>query len=94
MAAAGQIPGLAMQPAQAQLGAANTQANLPYQNLGWASGMLDPIAALGTQTSGTQLQQQSSNPWTTGVGAGLGGLGLLGGTGAFGPAGWLAAAAI
>lgn len=79
-----QLPGLLMGPAQAQFGAANAGAQLPWQNLGWAASLVDPIAALGGQSSGTQTTTSSTNPFTTGLGAlfgGMGALGSLGGTG-------------
>lgn len=94
MGAAGQIPGMLMQPGMAQLGAANMQAQLPWANLGAAEGLVNPIAGLGGKSSGT-----SSGTTTTQspmsqqiIGGTLGGLGLLGGTGAFnqgGNQGWL-----
>lgn len=60
---AGQIPGLALQPGQAQLGAANTQQGLPGQNLGAYSNLLTPLAQLGSQSNGTQTQQTQVPAW-------------------------------
>jgi hypothetical protein len=50
---AGQIPNLLLCPAQAQLAAATTAQNLPLQNLARYESLLTPLAALGSQTSGT-----------------------------------------
>lgn len=60
---AGQIPGLAMAPGQARLGAANAQQFQPGMNLAQMAGLLTPIAALGGQNSGTQTQQTQVPPW-------------------------------
>ncbi len=62
--AAGSIPGLFTQPAMGMLSAQNLQAQLPWANLGAAEGLVNPIAALGGQSTGnstgTTSQQQ---PW-------------------------------
>lgn len=50
---AGSIPGLALAPGQAQLGAANAGYNLPYGNFGSAESLLTPLAALGSSGSST-----------------------------------------
>ena len=93
--AAGMIPGLYTGPASAGLGAANTAYGLPFQNIGMLSGLVNPMAGLGGQTSGggTSTTTQPQNTMSNVIGAGLGGIGLLGGTGAFGSSGWLAPAA-
>jgi hypothetical protein len=73
----------------------NMAAGLPYAGLEAQRNFMLPIAGLGTQgtsnTTGTMTgtQTQTSDPLQTMVGAGMGGLGLLGGTGAFGSGGWL-----
>lgn len=73
ISAAGSIPGLFTQPALGMLSAQNMQAQLPWANLGAAEGLVNPIAALGGQSTGsstgTTSQQQ---PWqNTAIGAGL-----------------------
>jgi hypothetical protein len=91
LSAAGTIPGLATAPGSTQLAAANTAYGQPYQNLGMLEGLTTPIAGLGGQSSGTSTgtTTQQTNPWTTALGGITGGLGMLGGTGAFGQNGWL-----
>jgi len=96
--AAGNVAAL-NNPYLQQLATAQTQAGLPYTNLNAAQQFLLPIAGLGgtnqgttsgtSNTTGTATMTQASNPLQTGIGAGLGGLGLLGGMGAFGSGGWL-----
>lgn len=80
---AGQIPGLALAPGQAQLGAANTQQGLPGQNLGAYSNLLTPLAQLGSQSSGTQTSQTQTPLWQQLAGLGIAGAGMFMG----GPAG-------
>lgn len=77
--AAGSIPGLFTQGALGMLGAQNLQAQLPWANLGAAEGLVNPIAALGGQSTGTSTgtttQQQ---PWqNTAIGAGMLGASML-----------------
>lgn len=60
---AGQIPGLAMAPGQAQMSAANMQQMLPGMNLQQIQSLLTPIAALGGQSSGTQTTQTQTPAW-------------------------------
>jgi hypothetical protein len=43
-----------LSPAQAQLVAANAAQSLPLQNLAPFESLLTPLAALGSQTSGTR----------------------------------------
>lgn len=76
--AATSIPGLTTAPAATQLGAANTAANLPFQNLGWLSSLAYPLAGMGSQSTMNGTTTQPINPASFGLGAGLGGLGLLG----------------
>jgi hypothetical protein len=80
---AGRIPGLLMGPAQAQLAAANTAYAQPLQNLAQYSGLLTPLAQLGSQTSGTsQGTTTQSVPLSQQIiGGAIGGLGLLGSLG-------------
>jgi len=74
MQAAGNLPGLWMGPSTAQIGAANTQYQLPYQNIQAPESELLPIAGLGGQSTGTgtSTTTQPVNPWTTAAGLGLG----------------------
>jgi len=80
---AGQIPGLLLSPAQAQLVAANAAHSLPLQNLAPFESLLTPLAALGSQTSGTsQGTTTQSVPLSQQIiGGAIGGLGLLNGFG-------------
>jgi hypothetical protein len=93
LAAAGAIPGLYTAPGTAQFAAANAANAQPFQNLGMLSSLVTPIAGLGAQSSGTMTSTQSQqSPWyTTALGLGMGGLGALGQSGAFGQSGWLTA---
>ena len=91
---AGQIAGLLLSPAQAQLVAANAAHSLPLQNLAPFESLLTPLAALGCQTSGTsQGTTTQSVPLSQQIiGGAIGGLGLLNGFGLplpklFGPSG-------
>lgn len=68
---AGQIPGLAMAPGQAQLSAANMGQMLPGQNLAQIQSLLTPIAALGGQSSGTQTTQSQTPMWQQLAGLGI-----------------------
>jgi Chaperone of endosialidase len=81
---AGQIPGLSTAPAQAQLGAANAQAQMPYQNLGWLTSLLYPMAALGGQGSGSSTTTGSQSMFGNFLGGLLGGAGALGSLGGSG----------
>lgn len=65
------------------------QQQLPWQNLGMLSNLITPIASLGGQTNSTTTgttQQPLANQI---LGGAIGGAGLLGQMGAFGPGGWL-----
>ena len=77
---AGQLPGLLSGPAQAALAAANTAHSLPFQNLAQYQSLLTPLAALGSQTTGTgQGTTTQSVPLSQQIiGGAIGGLGLLG----------------
>jgi hypothetical protein len=84
LAGAGAIPGLALAPAQAQVGAANAQQALPYQNLMaqlQAAGML---GGMGSSTSGTSTgtatgtQTPANNPLMNILGGVTAGAGLIG----------------
>jgi hypothetical protein len=83
---AGQLPGLLMSPAQAQLAAANAAQGLPLQNLAQYESLLTPIAQLGSQTSGTsQGTTTQSVPLSQQIiGGVVGGLGLAGNLGGLG----------
>ena len=72
-----------MSPAQAQLVAANAAHSLPLQNLAPFESLLTPLAALGSQTSGTsQGTTTQSVPLSQEfIGGAIGGLGLLNGFG-------------
>jgi hypothetical protein len=85
---AGQLPSLLTGPAQAALAAANTAHSLPFQNLAQYQSLLTPLAALGSQTSGSsQGTTTQSVPLTQQIaGAAIGGLGLMGALGGL-PAG-------
>lgn len=80
---AGQIPGLSMQPGQAQLGVANTAQNQPFANLGAYESLLTPLAQLGSQSQGTSTSQTSTPLWQQLAGLGIAGAGMFMG----GPAG-------
>jgi hypothetical protein len=75
LSAAGGLGGLLTSPAQAQLGAANTQAGIPLGMLAQLESLGIPLAALGSQTTGTghgtQTVEQPLGPSIAG--------GLLGG---------------
>lgn len=79
LGAAGQIPGLAMQPGMANLQAQGMLAGLPLANLQQLEGLGLPIAGLGAQSigssTGTTTQQ---SPWyTTALGGLLAGAALI-----------------
>jgi hypothetical protein len=59
---AGAAPGILTGNAQTQLGAANTAYNQPYQNIGSAESLLNPIAALGGQSTGTGTSTSTTTP--------------------------------
>ena len=61
---AGMLSNLFTQPAQAQLGAANTAFGQPFQNLGMLSGLVNPIAGMGgtTDSTGTGTQAPANSP--------------------------------
>lgn len=92
LGAAGQVPGILNQNAQSLLSAGNTGQALPYSGIGILESLVNPIAGLGAQSSGTSTgtSTQQTNPLSNILGAGAGAAGILGGTGAFGSAGWLA----
>lgn len=65
------------------------QIAFPYQQTGWLAGIGSGIGSqMGGTTSG-QTTAPAPSPWAGIAGAGLAGVGLLGGTGAFGASGWL-----
>ena len=80
---AGQISNALLSPAQVQLVAANAAQSLPLQNLAPFESLLTPLAALGSQTSGTsQGTTTQSVPLSQQIiGGAIGGLGLLNGFG-------------
>lgn len=84
---AGALPGLLTAPATAQLGAANAQYAQPLTNIGQLSALVNPIAALGGQSSGTGTStQESSKSLLSNIIGGAAGLSGL--NGALG-SGWL-----
>lgn len=84
---AGALPGLLTAPATAQLGAANASYAQPFTNIGMLSSLVNPIAALGGQSSGTgtTTQESSKSLFSNIIG---GATGLAGLNGALGN-GWL-----
>lgn len=62
---------------------------IPVQNLQTLLGAVSPVAQAFGTTNGTQTTQTQQPLLNTIVGGLTGGLGLLGGSGAFGPTGWL-----
>lgn len=94
---------LADEPFQKQLAVEGLERGIPQQNLGWLSSLGIPIAGIGGTQSGTSTStvNDPSAMWRNIIGGGIGGIGLLGQTGAFGstvPAGatqqpgWLSSA--
>lgn len=88
-------------PYQASLAASQAAAAAPYTNLQAQSQYLLPIASLGTTGNSFTKQQGTGTVTTTTpdpstlqtlAGLGLGTVGVVGGTGGFGPQGWLAPA--
>lgn len=92
LGAAGAVPGILNQNAASLLSAGNMQQALPFQGLGLLSSIVNPIAGMGGQSSGTSTgtTTQQTSPTSNILGGLIGGAGLLGGTGAFGSAGWMA----
>lgn len=92
----GMLSDYALAPGQAKLNVANTAYAQPFQNIGMLNQQLMPIAALGGQQTGNSTTNTTgsttavSDPMSNIVGGVTGGLGLLGSTGAFGSAGYLA----
>jgi hypothetical protein len=88
---AGSLPQLLTAPAQAQLGAANTAQGLPLANLAAYEQLLTPLAALGSESSGTSegTTTQSVPLAQQLVGGAIGGLGLLGSLNGLGSLGLL-----
>lgn len=82
LAGAGLLPTLATGGAQAQVGAANTQAALPYQNLMQqlqAAGLLGSMGSSSTSTgTATGTQTPANNPTNNWIGGITTGLGLMG----------------
>jgi hypothetical protein len=80
---AGSLPQLLTAPAQAQLSAANAAQGLPLANLAGYEQLLTPLAALGSETSGTsQGTTTQSVPLAQQIAGGaIGGLGLFGSLG-------------
>ncbi len=69
-------------------------ANAPWQQLGNYAGLVQPIAGLGSSSTGTSTQQIKENPGLLnsilgGVSGLVGGAANLGKAGAFGSSGWL-----
>jgi hypothetical protein len=74
-----------------QLQAEAQRRGIPLQTLAQQMGIALPAAqAFGTTNTNTQGQTTTSVPLSQQIiGGAVGGAGLLGGTGAFGPNGWL-----
>lgn len=79
MGVAGAVPGMLMQPGQARYGVENMIYGQPYQNLGMLQQGVGPIAAMGSQSQGTETSTKTPafNPWTTALGVGMGAAGLM-----------------
>lgn len=83
---AGMLPGIATAPATAQLGAANAQQALPYQNLlaqlqaaGMLGGMGSSSTSSGTSTgTATGTQTPANDPLANWIGAGTAAAGIAG----------------
>lgn len=88
MGVGGAVPGMLASPGAAQLSAANTAFQQPFQNISAATGSVLPIAALGGQSTGTESKPTPSMLQQI-LGAGMGAAGVVGGTGGFGKNGWL-----
>lgn len=78
MSSAGSLSNLFTNPASTQLSAANAGEALPTSDLGLLTNLLDPIAALGGQSSGTQQTQGSTSLLSNIMGGVMGGAGALG----------------
>lgn len=61
----------------------NYEQNKPLEAMQQASGLINPIAGMGSQTSGTTTQQQQQSPLQTAVGLGLMGASMFGSGGMF-----------
>ena len=88
---AGALPGIANQGAMSTLQAESMRSGIPLGILQQMAGIGGGIAGLGNQSQGTMsgTTTQNQSLLSTLLGASFGGLGLLGGTGAFGSSGWL-----
>lgn len=91
ISAAGSIPGLLTQPGTTALGAQTLGATSPYLNASSIENLINPIAALGGQTSGVSggTSTTATNPLSNIIGGVAGTAGLIGGTQGFGANGWL-----
>lgn len=92
LTAAAGMPGILNAQGNSLLAAGNAAQALPLQGTQLLESLGIPIASLGAQSTGTSTGEttKQTSPISNILGAGIGGLGLLGGTGAFGSAGWLA----
>lgn len=61
----------------------NYAQNLPLQTMQEASGLINPIAGMGSQSSGTTTSQQQASPMQTALGMGLMGASMFGTNGMF-----------
>lgn len=77
--AAGEIPGLVTQPASTALQAQNLQAGLPLTNVAAEEGLINPIASLGGQStgSGTSTTSQQTPATQNIIGGAMLGASLL-----------------
>lgn len=76
---AGMLPGLYTAPAQAQFGAANTSAQLPFANLAPLLTAGSTLGGMGSSStgSGTSTSKPANDPLMNYLGAGLGAAGLM-----------------
>jgi hypothetical protein len=89
LGAATAVPGILNQNANSLLQAGTAEQALPYSGYGLQESLVNPIAGLGAQSTGTSTGSttQQASLGSTIAGGLLGGLGLLGGTGLLGSAG-------
>jgi hypothetical protein len=85
---AGLLPSLAMGPATAQMGAANTVYGQPIQNLNMLTTPAMGLGGMGGTTTGqgyaTGTQTPANDPWANVLGGVIGGAGMLGSLGGSG----------
>jgi len=88
LSGAGLLPSLAMGPAMAQMGAANTVYGQPIQNLNQLLTPAMGLGGMGGTTTGqgyaTGTQTPANDPWANVLGGVIGGAGMLGSLGGTG----------